>query len=76
MRRIIGCKAWFETMPSLRDAGKPVFRFENGTQPIVVVEGINTDFSGGKHFFMENNATRTLVSCRRRCHDRRPRPEN
>ena len=61
VRRVIGCKAQFETLPALREAGGPVFRFADGAPPVVVVEGINTDFSGGKHFFIENNARRTLV---------------
>ena len=29
--------------------------------PVVIVEGMSTDFGGGAHCFIENNATRTLV---------------
>lgn len=61
VRRIVGCKAWLETLPAFRKAANPVFRFADGTAPTVTLEGVSTDFSSGSHFFLENNARRTLV---------------
>lgn len=61
VRRIIGCRAWLDMTDALRKAGKPAFRLEDGTAPVVVVEGMSTDFAGGAHCFIENNTTRTLV---------------
>jgi hypothetical protein len=61
VKRIIGCRASLDMTDSLRGAGKPVFRFEDGIAPVVVVEGMSTDFSGGAHCFIENTARRTLV---------------
>ncbi len=61
VRRLIGCRAWLNTTDALRAAGKPVFRFEEGAAPVVIVEGMSTDFSGGTHCFLENTARRTLV---------------
>ncbi len=61
VRRLIGCRAWLDMTDELRKAGKPAFRFEDGGAPVVIVEGMSTDFSGGPHCFIENNAKRTLV---------------
>ncbi len=61
VRRIIGCRAWLDMTDALRKAGKPAFRFEDGIAPVVIVEGMSTDFAGGAHCFLENNAKRTLV---------------
>ncbi len=61
VRRIIGCKAWLNLADSLRAQNVPVFRFAEGAQPVVVLEGINTDYSSGPFCFIENSATRILV---------------
>ena len=61
VRRLIGCRAWLDMTDALRKAGKPAFRFEDGAAPVVIVEGMSTDFSGGTHCFIENNAKRTLI---------------
>jgi len=61
VRRLIGCKAFLNIVDPLSGKDSPVFRFEDGAQPVVVVEGINTDFSGGPYYFMEHAAKRTLV---------------
>lgn len=61
VRRLVGCKAWLEIADPLRGQVQPVFRFENGRPPVVVMEGIATDFSGGPYCFLENVASRTLV---------------
>ncbi len=61
VQRIIGFKPFFEPQAPLNSQNSPVFRFVEGASPVVVVEGIDTDFSGGPYFFMEHNASRTLV---------------
>ena len=63
VRRLIGCRAWFDIVEPLRSTAQPVFRFEDGPNapPVTVVEGISTDFSSGPYWFMDNNARRTLV---------------
>ncbi|MCY3019510.1 MAG: glycosyl hydrolase family 28-related protein, partial [Planctomycetota bacterium] len=64
VRRIIGCKAWLCPAKPLSGEAKPLFRFEDGKEPVVVMEEIDSDFSSGKFFFLENVATRTLVLAR------------
>jgi hypothetical protein len=61
VRRIIGCKAFLNVISPLKEQESPVFRFEDGAQPVVAIEGINTDFSGGPYYFIEHAAKRTLV---------------
>lgn len=61
VRRIIGCRAWLNMGDALRKSGKPAFRFMEGDAPVVVIEGMSTDFAGGRHCFIENHARRTLV---------------
>lgn len=61
LRRIIGCRAWLNMTDGLRASGKPAFRLEEGAAPVVFIEGMSTDFAGGKHCFIENRAKRTLV---------------
>jgi hypothetical protein len=62
VRRIVGCKAGLETTEAFRKSGQSVFRFEDSATPVVVLEGIATDFSSGSHYFMEHAALkRTLV---------------
>jgi len=61
VRRLVGCKATIHVAGDLRKQEKPVFRFEDGDEPTVVVEEINTDFSSGPYWFMEHAARRALV---------------
>ncbi len=61
VRRIIGCKASLSVIAPLSASAQPVFRFAEGSQPVVTVEGLNTDFSGGPFWFMQDDAARTLV---------------
>ena len=61
VRRIIGCKANLSIIGPLNGQAQPVFLFATGKQPTVTVEGINTDFSSGPFFFLEDNSARTLV---------------
>ena len=61
VRRIIGCKAFLIPTAPLNTQNAPLFRFEDGAQPVVAIEGINTDFSGGTFFFLEHDSKRTLV---------------
>lgn len=61
VRRIIGGKAFLIIAAPLRGEAQPVFRLAPGTSPVVTLEGINTDFSGGPFYFMEDNSPRTLV---------------
>lgn len=61
VRRLIGCKAFLNVIAPLKTQPQPVFRMSDGTQPVVAVEGINTDFSSGPFFFMDNPAKRTLI---------------
>lgn len=61
VRRLIGCKANLSIIAPLNSQTQPVFRFAPGSQPVVTLEGINTDFSSGPFFFMEDNSARTLV---------------
>lgn len=61
VRRLIGCKAFLTITASLNTLAQPMFRFEDAKQPTVVIEGINTDFSSGPFFFLDNVARRTLV---------------
>jgi len=61
VRRIIGCKANLSIVAPLSGQAAPVFRFAAGSQPVVTVEGLNTDFGSGPFCFMEDDAARTLV---------------
>lgn len=63
VRRIIGCKANLQIVAPLSGQAKPVFRVEAGTAPVVIMERLTTDFSGGPFFFLEHAtpAPRTLV---------------
>lgn len=61
VRRIIGGKAFLMVAAPLSGQAQPVFRLSAGTPPVVTLEGINTDFSGGPFYFMEDNSPRTLV---------------
>jgi len=60
-RRIIGCEAWIDVAPPLVERAAPMFRFEDGTAPVVVFERIATNFARGPFFFMEHASKRTLV---------------
>lgn len=61
VRRILGCKAELTVGNPLRGEAKPLFRFEDGKENVVMLEELNTDFSSGKYFFLEHSASRTLV---------------
>lgn len=61
VRRIIGGKAYLMILDSLKKQNAPVFRFEDGDAPVVVIERLTTDFSEGPFYFMEHAAKRTLV---------------
>ena len=60
-RRLIGCKATLHVAGDLRKQAKPVIRFEDGDEPVVAIEEINTDFSSGPYWCIEHAAKRTLV---------------
>ncbi len=59
VRRFIGCKATLRPAESLTP-DQPLFRFEDGTAPLVSIERINTDFSFNKSF-LTHASKRTLV---------------
>ena len=61
VRRIIGLKAYLIPSGELLKQNAPLFRFEEGKAPSVIVEGIITDFSVGPYSFIEHNAKRTLI---------------
>jgi len=61
VRRLIGCKAWLSVIEPLASRAAPLFRFENGAEPTVWVEWIDTDFGSGPYCFLEHAAARTLV---------------
>ena len=61
VHRLLGCTAYLETTPTFQKTEQPVFRFTDGPAPIVVIEGLRTDFSSGAHYFLEHSASRTLV---------------
>ncbi len=61
VRRIVGGKAYFVVADPLKGQNAPMFRFEDGAAPVVVLEGISTDFSDGAFYFLGNNSKRTLV---------------
>ena len=56
VRRIIGCKANLQIAAPLSGQAKPVFRVEAGAAPVVMIERLTTDFSGGPFFFLEHAA--------------------
>jgi len=61
VRRIMGCKAFLQVAAPLNKQAQPMFRFADGDSPVVAMEWINTDYSGGPYHFMEHAAKRTLV---------------
>lgn len=61
VRRIIGGRPWLRPIPPLSKSENPMFRFEDGDAPVVVIERIATDFTRGKFPFMEHASRRTLV---------------
>ncbi|MEX2382482.1 MAG: glycosyl hydrolase family 28-related protein [Opitutales bacterium] len=60
VRRIIGTRPWLIPGGKVAAGEAPMFRFENGTHPVVVFEGIGTGFNAGVQL-MEHAAERTLV---------------
>ena len=61
VRRLIGCKAYLMVAAPLNGEAQPMFRLANGASPSVTVEGINTDYSSGPYYFMDDPSPRTLV---------------
>lgn len=61
LRRLIGCKASLSVVAPLNGQAQPVFRLADGSSPSVTVEGINTDFSSGPFYFLDDPSPRTLV---------------
>ena len=61
VRRLIGCEAWLDIENPLSGREAPMFRFEDGAAPVVVVERMATGFARGPFYFMEHAARRTLV---------------
>jgi hypothetical protein len=61
VRRIIGLKAYLIPIAPLTGENLPLFKYVEGSAPAVVIEGINTDFSSGPYFFMQDSAKRTLI---------------
>ena len=65
VRRIVGCKAYLQVLAGLTQSKSPMFRVGEQGAAMVALDNLNTDFSNGGHFFIENNSLRTLVI--RRC---------
>ncbi len=61
LQSLIGCKAWLQVLAPLIAAKAPMFRVDENGAPLVEMDNIDTDFSSGEHFFLENNSARTLV---------------
>ena len=61
VRRLIGCKAYLMIAAPLSGEAQPMFRVANGASPSVTLEGINTDYSSGPYYFMDDPSPRTLV---------------
>ena len=61
LRRLTGCKAQLIPAEPLKSMDAPMLRFEDGAAPVVAVDRLFTDFSGGPIVFMEHASQRTLV---------------
>ena len=61
VRRLIGLKAYLMPSGDLLKQNAPLFRFADGAAPVVIVEGVITDFSVGPYFFMEHDSKRALI---------------
>ncbi len=66
VRRFIGNGAWLSPGGKVAAGEEPMFRFADGTHPVVRFEGISTDFSNRVQL-MEHAASRTLVMSRVMC---------
>lgn len=67
LRRLLGGKPWLEVAGGLRTAREPLFRLADGAEPVVSVERLDTDFSGGPFYFIDHASTRTLVLRQLQC---------
>lgn len=61
VRRIIGLESSLEVTDPLRSQTSPVFRFEGGTQDVVVLERFATNFGSYKYTWFEHASPKTLV---------------
>ncbi|MBW3625931.1 MAG: glycoside hydrolase family 55 protein [Armatimonadetes bacterium] len=61
VRRFIGTEADVHPIAPLLERKEPLFRFEGGKHPVVVMERFSTGFHGGPFYFLHNAARRTLV---------------
>ncbi len=61
VRRVIGLKAYLMPSGDLLKQNAPLFRFADGKAPVVILEGIITDFSVGPYFFLEHDSRRALI---------------
>ncbi|MBI5835210.1 MAG: discoidin domain-containing protein [Armatimonadetes bacterium] len=61
VRRVLGGKPWLKVAGALRTTAAPMFRLEDGAEPVVSLERLDTDFSGGPFWFISHDARRTLV---------------
>ena len=62
IRRVIGCEAILEAMNGLRNRDEAVFRIEDGTSPVLVVERLQGNpWGGGRFFWFEQASRRDLV---------------
>ncbi len=61
VRHVIGTKTFLRASKSLIADKKPLFVIEDGTAPIVWIEGFTTNQSKGLTDFVHHNSKRTLV---------------
>lgn len=64
VRRLVGLKAYLIPSFGLLKQSEPLFRFADGAEPVVSVEGLITDYSVGPYCFIEHNSKRSLVIAR------------
>ncbi len=61
VRRVLGGKPWLKVSGALRSTAAPMFRLVDGAEPVVSLERLDTDFSGGPFWFISHDAARTMV---------------